>query len=237
VRVEDRMRIDLGGAEVEVVGPAAVEVSRRNVVLRAGQVQVFGDVDVAGPACTAHVRGRGDVELRDTRLVVRVFAGSAEITPPELTCEVIDLSASSRTAAREPAPPASPAPAPAAPPIVEEAPPPPEREPARPPSPATRTAPTPNLTASALKQQSDAYWAAQRLREQDPAAALALLHDFTKRWPRSPLGHEVDLAAVDTLVQLGRADDARAAARRFLRRFPDSARADHVRTIAGDRDD
>ena len=223
IRVDGSLRVALDRAAVEVIGPATVELSRARVELREGRLDVDGEVEVAGPTCSARIRGRGRVELRRAELHVTVFAGSAELVPPETSCVVIEppppITASAAAAAPSPreapvAPPAAPSPIAPAPPAPRSAP-----KPAPPPP-------------SELAQQTEAYWAAQRVRERDPQAALELLRAFSQRWPRAPIRHEVDLAIVDLLVRLDRTDAAQRAAREFLRLHPDSPRAADVRRIA-----
>jgi len=64
---------------------------------------------------------------------------------------------------------------------------------------------------SELAQQVEAYRAALALRGSDDAEALARLREMQRRWPRSPLAHEVDLGVGDALVRPGRTAEAREA--------------------------
>jgi hypothetical protein len=223
VRVDGSLRLALDRASVDVVGPALFEVSRQAVVLREGQVRIEGSAEVAGPACKATIRGTSTVEVKPATMLVTVIAGSAEIAPPDLSCSVVDLSVNRPETAtaptpRPPEPPAGPAPVAVAPP----------------PEPAPKRVADPR---SDLALQSEAYFAAQRVRATDPAGALAKLRAIVRRWPRAAIRHEVDLGIIDILVELGRTDEARRAARRFLADHPRSERAGEIREIAGDADD
>jgi len=61
-----------------------------------------------------------------------------------------------------------------------------------------------------------------------PARALDLLNQHAARFPGAGLGQEREVIAVDALVRLGRADEARARAAAFAASFPRSA---HLRRI------
>jgi outer membrane protein assembly factor BamD (BamD/ComL family) len=80
-----------------------------------------------------------------------------------------------------------------------------------------------------------AYREALALRGRDDARALELFREMNRRWPRSPLRHEIDLNVVDALVRIGRRDEAAAEARRFLARHPHSTKADQIRKSLGAR--
>lgn len=221
------LRIALDRAEVAVAGPAAVELGPRGLFVREGRVEIRGVTRVAGPACEAEVSGRAAVEVQRSHVQVTVFAGSASVAKSQVACTVIDLTrpGSGQTQSAPPAPEtgagagrtqsAQPAGAPATAGALSA----PPADPASPPA------------DTALAGQVDAYWAAERLRASDPAAALARFEALQARWPRSPLRPEIDLAIIDLHVQLGRTDAARARARQFLRRYPDSPRRDDVRRI------
>jgi TolA-binding protein len=90
---------------------------------------------------------------------------------------------------------------------------------------------------SELSQQVRAYEAAVALIPTSPTQALAALRSFRARWPRSAIGQEVDLRIVQTLVALGHADEARLAARAFVRRYPQNPRVSDLRTLAGMAED
>lgn len=102
---------------------------------------------------------------------------------------------------------------------------------ARRPTPAA-AASTSTESLSELGLQVTEYRQAVSLLKTDPISALEQLQVHRKRWPRSALGHEVDLRVVQTLVVLQRRSEAQAAAWAFLRRYPNSARAEEVRRIA-----
>jgi hypothetical protein len=69
---------------------------------------------------------------------------------------------------------------------------------------------------------------ARRRTESEPAAALALVDDHARRFPKSELRQERELIALDALIALGRFSEARARARSFRQMFPGSA---HVRRL------
>ena len=110
-----------------------------------------------------------------------------------------------------------------------------DREPERPRVPTTAPAPSRGEGAepSELSQQVRAYQAAVDLIPTRPAEALAKLRAFRSRWPASALGQEADLRIVQTLLGLGRTDDARLASRAFVVRYPESPRAPDMRAVAG----
>jgi hypothetical protein len=64
---------------------------------------------------------------------------------------------------------------------------------------------------------------AQELLRADPARALALVEGDARTFPGSPLIQEREVIAIEALMRLGRAGEARVRAERFLRRFPRSA--------------
>jgi hypothetical protein len=86
---------------------------------------------------------------------------------------------------------------------------------------------------SALAQQVEAYRSALSLIGKDDDAALARLRAFKSKWPRSALAHEADLRIVEILVRLGRRDQAKDAARDFVKAHPESPKVDEVRAIGG----
>lgn len=101
--------------------------------------------------------------------------------------------------------------------------------PAPEPPPATEPPPAPAL--SPLRQQVEAFRAARGL---SGAHALAAWRAIVEQWPDSPLREEADAAIIDALVELGRTADARAAATRFVARYPNSPRAGVYRALAED---
>ncbi len=205
-----------------------MELRPRGLFVSEGRVEVRGSTRVAGPGCEAEVSGRATVEVQESRVQVTVFAGSASVVESQVSCSVIDLSrpAVDKGSGVEKSPGAEKRPgvdkgpgdssgssaaiAPAGAPAKNAA-------PARP--------------DDALARQVDAYWAADRLRSNDPAGALARFEALQSAWPGSPLRPEIDLAIIDLLVRLDRIEAARARAREFLRRYPESPRRDDVRRI------
>jgi TolA-binding protein len=108
-----------------------------------------------------------------------------------------------------------------------------DRGPQRPRVPTTAPAPSRGEAAepSELSQQVRAYQAAVELIPTKPAEALGALRAFRSRWPGSALGQEADLRIVQTLLGLGRTEDARQAARAFVVRYPESPRAPDMRAV------
>lgn len=111
------------------------------------------------------------------------------------------------------------APAPTPPPkieaVVEVAPPPPP-----PPKPKRRAEPkvVEDLAAEAtLLHRAQSAW-----RNKDSQAALQVLEDHRRRYPRSQLSSERDGLRVLVLCDLGRKGEARTLAKKFLRQAPDS---------------
>lgn len=74
---------------------------------------------------------------------------------------------------------------------------------------------------------------AQRTLASDPGAALGLVEENRRALAQSPFAQEADVIAVAALVRLGRTDEARDRAARFVARFPDSVHAPRMRRIAG----
>jgi hypothetical protein len=87
---------------------------------------------------------------------------------------------------------------------------------------------------SELALQVKAYRQALALRGRDDARAIEQWRAMTRRWPHSPLRHEIDLSVIDALARLGRAAEARSEARRFLDRHPGSAKAPAIREMLGE---
>jgi hypothetical protein len=74
---------------------------------------------------------------------------------------------------------------------------------------------------------------AQRTLASDPGAALGLVEENRRALAQSAFAQEADVIAVAALVRLGRTDEARDRAARFVARFPDSVHAPRMRRIAG----
>jgi hypothetical protein len=83
-----------------VHGPAQVTVDDNGLSLTSGRIDAQGRLRVRGPACDVFVDGAAEVSVKDAQLMVRVFAGSVQIVPPAVSCEMIDL-----TPAKSPASP------------------------------------------------------------------------------------------------------------------------------------
>jgi hypothetical protein len=92
--------------------------------------------------------------------------------------------------------------------------------------------PDPTAVESELSQQVADYRQAVAQLRGNPEAALLKLRAHRRKWERSPIAHEVDLRIIEALVSLGRRDEWLDAARKFLQRYPDSARAAEVRRLA-----
>jgi hypothetical protein len=86
--------------------------------------------------------------------------------------------------------------------------------------------PPPETEFSLLEQ-------AQRALRTDPQRALGLADADEKRFPSGALAQERDVIAIEALVQLGRADEASARARRFFRAFPGSAHGPRIAALLG----
>ena len=68
----------------------------------------------------------------------------------------------------------------------------------------------------------------------DADGAIARLDHYARTFPHGRLDLEAEVLRIDALAESGRADTARAHARDFLRRHPNSVLAAHVRTRLGD---
>jgi hypothetical protein len=68
----------------------------------------------------------------------------------------------------------------------------------------------------------------------DASGALARLDGYARTFPRGRLDLEAEVLRIDALAESGRTDTARAHAREFLRRHPNSVLAAHVRTRLAD---
>jgi hypothetical protein len=99
-------------------------------------------------------------------------------------------------------------------------------------SPSAVSPPPSGPPGSELAVQLEAWRAAEALARRDDAAALERWQDLVRRWPEGPLAPEVDLRIIETLLRLGRQDQARAAARAFVARHPDSPRVAELRRLA-----
>lgn len=218
---DDSMAVDLEDAAITVIGPAAVQVAGDTLLLHRGRVSIDGIAVVRGATCNARVSGSADVEATDSRLEVRVFAGSAEITEGT-GCTVTTMNLDAPVPG--PVPDVAPEPSPD---VTAN----PQREIATPDSPPSTPdvpATDPPAEASSLRQQVEAFRGARALSGADALAAWRAIID---RWPDSPLREEADAAIIDALVALGRTSDAHAAAKRFVAGYPNSPRADVYRAL------
>ncbi len=66
-----------------------------------------------------------------------------------------------------------------------------------------------------------------------PSQALALIEEHRTRFPRGVLIQERELLRIEALVKLGRSEQARAAARRFRRSYPQSAHLSRIDRLVG----
>lgn len=199
------VRTEHGPTEVSGVGSIVVKSS--GVQLQVGRATFSGRVDVSISACEVAIDGTSEVARVATRQVqVVVIAGTAESrAPDDFVCTVEDL---------PPPPRAGPTPRR------------PDAELALPPP---RVAERPE---GGLRVQLRAYRRARAHATQGRTEdALRAFTDFRRRWPRSSLRPEVDLQIIDLLERAGRRERARAEARRFLARHPESPRADELRRI------
>jgi len=89
----------------------------------------------------------------------------------------------------------------------------------------------PPAASSEVAQQVRRYKEILDLQRLRPGEALDQWGAFRRRWPHSLLTQEADLQIIDALSRLGRAEEARAAIRRFLRQHPRSARAEELRAL------
>jgi hypothetical protein len=75
--------------------------------------------------------------------------------------------------------------------------------------------------------------AADRVRA-DPSEALALADEHAARFPSGSLAQEREVIAIEALVRLNRAGQARERAKRFARDFPTSAHRLRIEILVGD---
>ncbi len=107
-----------------------------------------------------------------------------------------------------------------------------------PPAPATADVPAPTTALPAgpttLDAEADLLRRADAARKSgDAAGALALLEQHRARYPNGILVEEREAERIVVLCALGRTDEARAAAARFLRDHPRSPQAARVRASCG----
>lgn len=134
-----------------------------------------------------------------------VAAVAQAVKPVEIAPPPVEPVAEPAPAVVEP-----PKPAPAKPRVVQTTPPP------QPPSPPAPTAPTSDEELSLL----DSAMASSR--SGNASQALAAVDAHRAKFPQSPLAQEREVIAIDSLVLLGRPDDARARLAAFRSRWPTS---------------
>jgi hypothetical protein len=86
-----RLRVALAKAEIDVTGPANIELRQRGLAIHSGRVEIQGSTWVAGPGCEAEVTGRAEVAVSENQTQITVFAGSVSAAPKQVTCKLIDL--------------------------------------------------------------------------------------------------------------------------------------------------
>jgi hypothetical protein len=67
----------------------------------------------------------------------------------------------------------------------------------------------------------------------DPARALVLAQEGTRRFPQGFFSQEREAIAIRSLVSLGRVSEARARAERFLTAYPRGPAAESIRASVG----
>ena len=229
--------------DLDVRGPAAMELRSDRVILASGSARLRGRIPVEGCGCNAVVDGEAEVETHETvepqfmRFVV--LAGEVVAPAPTVHCRIVDLAM--------PEPPetgdgADHAVAPTAE-IDDDGDPRGDAiaapESGRPAAGVTRHgARRPVATTGRggcdLAAQAQAYRSAIVMRGHDDRALLDDLRDVRRRFPRCPLSHEVDLAIIEGLLRTGQGENARREASRFLRRYPQSARREDIARIVAD---
>ena len=104
--------------------------------------------------------------------------------------------------------------------------------PATPPVKHARGAPSASQPAEdTLAAESALVGRARATLEPTPAAALALLEDHARRFPRGELAAERDFLRIKALRRVDRSDEARERARTYATKYPSSPYAPAVRTI------
>jgi hypothetical protein len=79
--------------------------------------------------------------------------------------------------------------------------------------------------------EADLLRRAQEALRDQPGHALALVGEHATLYPTGALSQERDVIGVEALMRLGRAEEARQAARRFLDQHPDSPHRTHVEAL------
>ncbi len=129
------------------------------------------------------------------------------------------------------------APAPPPAPVVGDAPEPPPVGSARAksnrearPEPRAETSKSQN-TAQTLAEEAALLERARRALAVDPALSVRLSQTHSERFPHGQLLSASEAVAIEALRRLGRKDEARLRARRFVRAHPDSLYSDRVRQL------
>ena len=87
----------------------------------------------------------------------------------------------------------------------------------------TRARAEANATRSDALEELKLLTRARRVLPSRPEASLALSAEHAQLYPRGALAEEREVLAIEALLKLGRASEARQRVRAFVRRFPDSS--------------
>jgi ferric-dicitrate binding protein FerR (iron transport regulator) len=104
--------------------------------------------------------------------------------------------------------------------------------------PAQRALPSTSAQQGTLAEENHLFRAALDARNRgDNGTAAELFGELLRRFPRSVVGEEASLGRLRALGRLGRSQEARSEAKRYLARFPSGhAREEAERVIAAPRD-
>lgn len=105
-----------------------------------------------------------------------------------------------------------------------------------PPATASVSAPA-ALVADTIDTETEAHFLdrARAALAGAPAQALSLTDEHARRFPGGALGQESEVVAIQALSRLGRADEARARAQRFLAAFPGSVHRRRLEALISPR--
>ncbi len=98
-----------------------------------------------------------------------------------------------------------------------------EAEPSRPAAKPTRSRAEASATRADALEELKLLTRARRLLPSRPETSLALSREHAQLYPRGALAEEREVLAIEALLKLGRAPEARQRARAFVRRFPGSS--------------
>ena len=213
LRSEEMVRIESGSVELELAssrffaeGPAEFSVSKSSISLTSGSGRIIGSAQVSGCGCNASAEGEATFTAGVQSLQVVVIAGAVHAEPMNVHCQITELEGLDEddraTSIGEHV-------AQTNPPQVERL------------QVASRRAAAQECDLGA---QADAYREAMHLRDSDDAGLVAALRRVRRDHRRCPLSHEVDVALIEALLRTGQTAAARREARRFVRRYPRSAR-------------